>query len=105
MYVACINVHVKTDRVEDFTRAILENASGTRGEPGNLRFDVLQSLDDPTRFVLYEAYYTPEDFKRHQETPHYLKWKEEVKDWMAEPRSATKCKNLFPPDDPDRWRA
>ena len=30
-------------------------------EPGNVRFDVLRSKDDPTRFVLYEVYRTPED--------------------------------------------
>jgi len=103
MYVVCVQVHVKPDRVADFSRAAVENASSSRGEPGNMRFDVLQLLDDPTRFVLYEVYKSPEDFRRHQEMPHYLKWKEEVKDWMAEPRSAQKLKSVFPPDEMGRW--
>ncbi len=98
MYVVCVQVHVKADRVDDFTRAILDNAAGTRKEPGNVRFDVLQAIDDAARFVLYEAYRTPEDFQKHQQTPHYLEWKETVKDWMAEPRTAVKCRPLFPPD-------
>ncbi len=103
MYVVCVQVHVKGDRVQDFSRAAIENASSSRGEPGNMRFDVLQSGDDPTRFVLYEVYKSQEDFKRHQEMPHYLKWKEEVKDWMAEPRSSVKLKSLFPPDELGHW--
>jgi autoinducer 2-degrading protein len=103
MYVVCVQVHVKADRVEDFTRAAIENASSSRGEPGNMRFDVLHSVDDPTRFVLYEAYRTPEDFKRHQEMPHYLKWRDQVKDWMAEPRTSTKSRSLFPPDELGHW--
>lgn len=103
MYVVCVQVHVKSERVGDFTRAVIENASSSRGEPGNLRFDVLQSFEDPARFLLYEVYRTPEDFKRHQEMPHYLKWKDQVKDWMAEPRSATKCRSLFPSDDRGHW--
>ena len=103
MYVVSVQVHVKPDRVEDFSRAAIENASSSRGEPGNMRFDVLHSLEDPTRFMLYEVYRTAEDFKRHQEMPHYLKWKEQVKDWMAEPRVGTKLKSLFPPDDLGHW--
>jgi (4S)-4-hydroxy-5-phosphonooxypentane-2,3-dione isomerase len=103
MYVVCVQVHVKGDRVDEFARAAMENAAASRGEPGNMRFDVLQAADDPTRFILYEVYRSPEDFKRHQEMPHYLKWKEEVKEWMAESRSSTKCRSLFPPDDLGRW--
>jgi (4S)-4-hydroxy-5-phosphonooxypentane-2,3-dione isomerase len=103
MYVVCVQVHVKQDRVQDFCRAAIQNASSSRGEPGNMRFDVLQSADDPTRFVLYEVYKSPEDFKRHQEMPHYLHWKEEVKDWMAEPRTSVKLNSLFPPDELGHW--
>ena len=103
MYVVCVQVHVKPDHVEDFRRAAIENASSSRGEPGNMRFDVVQSVEDPTRFILYEVYRTPEDFKRHQEMPHYLKWRDSVNAWMAEPRLAARCKSIFPPDDQGHW--
>ena len=103
MYVVCVHVHVKPDRIEDFSKAAIENASSSRGEHGNMRFDVLQAHDDPSRFVLYEVYKTQDDFKSHQEMPHYLKWRESVRDWMAEPRSSTKLLSLFPPDDLGHW--
>jgi quinol monooxygenase YgiN len=47
-------------------------------EPGIARFDVIQQLDDPTRFVLVEVYRTPEDPARHKETAHYLEWEAQL---------------------------
>jgi autoinducer 2-degrading protein len=99
MFVVGVNVFVKQEHVNDFKRAVLENAHSTRQEPGNARFDVLQCRDDPTRFMLYEVYYSEEDFKRHQKTEHYLKWREAVADWMAKPREGIKFDSLFPPSE------
>ena len=87
MYVICVTVKVKPDFVQQFIDASLLNQRGTRTtEPGNVRWDVLQAEDDPTRFFLYEAYHTKDDFTKHQQTQHYLSWKTAVQDWMAEPR-------------------
>ncbi len=56
MYVVCIHVRVHPENRQDFIDASLENARQTIREPGNLRFDVSQQLDDPDRFLLYEVY-------------------------------------------------
>lgn len=98
MFVVSVSIHVKEDRVEEFLECVLENARHTVGEPGNVRFDVLQQNDDRTRFQLYEAYRTADDFAAHQRTPHYLAWREAVADWMAEPRVGIKLQAVFPPD-------
>lgn len=90
MYVTLVHVHVKPEFVQEFIEASLENARHSAREPGNLRFDVLQSSDDPTRFVLYEAYVTAEDAAAHKNTQHYLKWRDTVADWMAEPRQGVR---------------
>jgi len=37
-------------------------------------------------------------FQSHQKTEHYLKWKETVADWMAQPRQGVKHYSLFPAD-------
>ena len=65
-------------------------------EPGNLRFDVLQSTDEPGRFILYEAYRSAEDAIKHKKTDHYLTWRDRVADWMAEPRQGVRYEGLFP---------
>jgi autoinducer 2-degrading protein len=98
MYVVAVTAHVKPEAVKPFIAATLENARGSRTEPGNARFDVLQAEDDPARFLLYEVYRTKEDFVKHQQTPHYLKWKQTVADWMAQPRQGMKHLSLSPDD-------
>jgi autoinducer 2-degrading protein len=96
MYVVCVTVVTKEGRADEFVEATLVNARSTRGEPGNRRFDVLRCNDDPNRFFLYEVYNTENDFRNHQQTEHYLRWKETVAEWMARPREGIKHTSLFP---------
>ena len=98
MLVVHVFVHTKADRVEAFKAASIENAASSVEEPGIARFDVIQDLGDPTRFVLVEVYRTPEDPARHKETAHYQKWRDTVADMMAEPRRSVKFTNLYPPN-------
>ena len=100
MYVVAVTVFVKREQCDDFLRATLDNARNTRSEPGNVRFDVLQVEDEPTRFLLYEVYQSKEDFTRHQQTDHYLTWKSAVADWMAQPRQGIKHLSRFFDNDP-----
>ena len=90
MYVVAVTVFVKPEHVQSFIQATLDNARNTRREPANIRFDVLRAEDDPNRFLLYEVYRAKDDFARHQQTQHYLRWKSSVADWMAQPRQAVK---------------
>jgi autoinducer 2-degrading protein len=86
MVVTTVMVHVKPEHIGDFIQATAANHEASVNEPGNLRFDVLQSRDDPSRFLLYEAYQTDEDAAGHKQTEHYQTWRRTVADWMAEPR-------------------
>jgi len=95
MYVVCVAVQVKPGFSDPFIEATLDNARHTRREAGNARFDILQAVDDLNRFTLYEAYRSPEDFTAHQKTEHYLRWREAVADWMAQPRQGVKHESLF----------
>ncbi len=100
MYVVCVNIHIKPEFVDQFITATLDNARNTRAtEPGNVRWDFLQAEDEPTRFFLYEVYKTKEDFPLHQQTEHYLRWREAVQAWMAEPRTGVRFKNIEPTDE------
>ena len=96
MFVVCVRIHVVAEQVAAFIAATLENARGTRQEPGNVRFDVLHWVDDPSRFTLYEAYHDEAGFKAHQQTAHYLAWRAAVAPMMASPRVGEKHHCLFP---------
>ena len=103
MYIVHVFAHVKPDQVEAFRQATVVNAQAScRTEAGVARFDVLQQQDDSTRFLLVEAYRTPEDAALHKDTVHYQTWRDAVASMMAEPRSSVRYTNLFPDD--EGWR-
>ena len=56
LLVVHVQVHVKADALDAFRSAVIANAAASRKEPGVVRFDVVQDLEDPTRFVLVEVY-------------------------------------------------
>lgn len=101
MFIVHVHIRVKPESVDAFTQATLENARNSIQEPGIARFDFVQQQDDATRFVLVEAYRTPDAQAAHRETAHYVKWRDTVADMMAEPRQPAKYNPVFP--DPQGW--
>jgi quinol monooxygenase YgiN len=98
MHIVHVHVRVKPEFVEGFKKATLDNANHSANEPGIARFDVIQQLDDPTRFVLVEVYRTADAPAAHKETPHYKRWANTVMQMMAEPRQGIRYGNIFPED-------
>lgn len=102
MIVTIVKVYVKTEHVDQFIAATLENHKGSVEEPGNLRFDILQHRDEPACFTLYEAYESEEAAAKHKETPHYLKWRDTVAPWMAKPREGAPHR-VIAPTESSQW--
>jgi len=98
MWVVQVFVHVKPECVEAFKAATIENARNSIKEPGIARFDFVQQQDEPTRFVLVEAYWSVEGTVAHKATAHYATWRDAVAQMMAEPRTSAKFTNVFPDD-------
>ena len=96
MFVTIVHVKVKPEFVENFIRASEKNHLQSVKEKGNLRFDVLQKVEDPTEFALYEAYADQASSAAHKETAHYLEWRETVAPWMEEARKGVTYKGLLP---------
>ncbi len=104
MYVVCVTVKVVPGQGEAFLEATRKNHEGSRQEPGNVRYDVLRLATppeegEPEQFFLYEVYRSPEDFAAHQQTPHYLEWREAVAPLMAAPRQGVRHVSVYP----DPW--
>jgi quinol monooxygenase YgiN len=96
MVIVHVHVHVVPGGADAFRIATLANARESVREPGVARFDVIQQEDDPQRFELIEIYRTPEAAAAHKATAHYLTWRDAVAPLMAEPRSSTKYRPVFP---------
>lgn len=102
MLVTTVFVRVHQDKIQDFINATIENHNYSIKESGNMRFDILQSQNEPDCFTLYEAYATEAAAAAHKRTTHYLKWREIVAPWMAEPRKGIPHKVLAPIER-DKW--
>ena len=102
MIVTSVTVYVQKAHIDAFKAACVENHENSVKEPGNLRFDVLQCMDDPCRFLLYEAYETEAAALAHKDTAHYLKWRQTVEPWMARPREGVRH-HVVAPTDKGKW--
>lgn len=98
MLIVHVHVNVKSQFVETFKQATIENANNSIKEPGVARFDVIQQTDDPTKFILVEIYKSVEASAAHKETAHYARWRDAVAEMMSEPRQGVKFTNIFPDD-------
>ena len=96
MHVTLVHCHVKPDAVAAFIDACRRNHQGSVREPGNVRFDVIQLAEDPTRFVLYEWYADAAAAAAHKETAHYAAWREATADMFEEPRQGVRYVGLAP---------
>jgi quinol monooxygenase YgiN len=96
MQIVHVHVRVKPESIEQFKAATVENATRSIEEPGIVRFDVVQDISDPTRFLLIEVYRDPAAGAAHKETAHYKKWRDTVAEFMAEPRTSIRYAAVFP---------
>lgn len=66
------NVHLTgtmeapADWIAAVRAALPQHIALTRAEPGCLAFDVIQSSDDPTRFIVHETFLDQAAFDAHQ---------------------------------------
>jgi (4S)-4-hydroxy-5-phosphonooxypentane-2,3-dione isomerase len=96
MLIVHVHVRVRPERTADFLAATLVNARASLGEPGVLRFDVIQDEDDPGHVVLVEVYRNADAAAAHKQEPHYAAWRDTVAEMMAQPRASTKFSAVFP---------
>ena len=96
MLIVHVHIKVKTEYLEAFKQASIENARNSIQEPGISRFELIQAQEDPSSFLLLEAYADVEAQAEHRKTAHFHKWVETVENMMAEPRYAVKYSNVYP---------
>jgi quinol monooxygenase YgiN len=96
MYILHVHLRVKPDQIDQFIAATVENAAASLKEPGCVRFDVIQELENPTHFELVEIYRDQASHAAHRASAHYAKWAERAADMFSEPRSRTIYRSVFP---------
>jgi (4S)-4-hydroxy-5-phosphonooxypentane-2,3-dione isomerase len=96
MVAVLVYLHVKTDSIDQFLAETLENARNSRKEPGIVRFDVIQEIEDPSRIVLFELYRDQQAVESHRLTAHYAKWRDAVPLLLVTERTRTIYRAIEP---------
>lgn len=79
------HLRVRADAVEAFRARLARHAqTSLTVESGCRRFDIHQERGDSTLFLLIECYDDEAAFEAHRTSPHYLAFREDVKDWVVE---------------------
>lgn len=103
MIALIVTIQIKSAHRGAFLESMIADARGSDNEePGCLRFDVLQDNQDENRIYLYEVYRDEAALEAHQKTPHYIKWRDTVKDWFAAKLEFHMASPIYPAD--DTWR-
>jgi (4S)-4-hydroxy-5-phosphonooxypentane-2,3-dione isomerase len=89
MIAVVVYLQVKPDSLDQFVAETKANARNSRKEPGVVRFDVIQEVDDPTRFALFELYHDQQAIDAHRATAHYATWRDAVPAFLVAERTRT----------------
>ena len=68
------HLEVPPEHIHAVLAALPEHIELTRAEPGCLRFEVTQSADDPTRFLVSEVFADEPAFDAHQQRARASTW-------------------------------
>lgn len=99
MLASFVTVQVKPEYREAFIEAVREHASlSVREDPGCLRFDVVQSQQDPDQFNYFEVYRNEEASRAHGQAAHTLAFRERTLSWRVQPAVARRVTIIAPPD-------
>ena len=99
MIALIVTIQIQPDHREAFMESMMDDARGSNNdEPGCLRFDVLQDIEDPNKIHLYEVYKDQAAVDAHRQAPHYTKWRETVKDWFDGEIVRRVASPVFPPE-------
>ena len=74
---------VRRKYADEWVARTLEFATATRAEPGNLFFDYYRSVDDPTVYVLVEAFEDHAAGEAHVNSEHFEQAKVVLSELLA----------------------
>lgn len=85
MIVKSVTIYIKQSNINEFIVATIENQQNSRKENGIECFDFFQCENDPTKFLLHEAYSSQEAIDEHLKTEHFKKWINIVEQYFSGP--------------------
>jgi (4S)-4-hydroxy-5-phosphonooxypentane-2,3-dione isomerase len=84
MLVHTAHLTCRPDAIAQFKDRLLRHAKLTlEAEPDCHLFAVHQDTSEPARFLLVEHYTDEAALQHHRQSPHFLAFREDTKDWVV----------------------
>ena len=100
MYTVLNIIKVKPEHLKEFVENVRNHATSSLGEPGCLRFDVLQDRQDPLTICLYEVFRGELDLEKHRQQDYYKRWIAMSRGWRDISSSTRRVLDyIHPPDE------
>lgn len=75
----------RPETVDEVRRILLSLIDSSRAEPGCLKYELLQNVDDPTDFTFVETFASKEALTVHAAAPYIAGLAPRLKDLVARP--------------------
>ena len=100
MYVVLSINRIRPEHLEEFLEGVRVHAANSAGEPGCMRYEVLQDTTDPHTVCLYEVFRDEAAFQEHLTYGYYKEWMERSREWrFAEQRVRHVLDYVYPTQD------
>ena len=98
MYVILGTVKVKPEHLDEFLEHVRSHAANSSREPGCVRFEIFQDVDDPLTVCLLEVFRSEQDLQVHREQDYYRRWMDMSSGWRDRSSSSRRVlRDLYPP--------
>ena len=95
MIFICVKWKVKPEYADRWIELTKDFTAGTRAEPGNIFYDWSRSVEDPTEYVLIEAF-GEDAAEAHVTSAHFKQAQSELPQYLVE---TPKVRNVVMPGD------
>ena len=93
-----VKIHMKAEFRDQFIKEMQADAIGSEKiEPGCLMFNIVNDAADPNILYLFEVYKDAAAVEAHKKMPHFVKWLETTKNWLAAPLEIMPSNTIYPP--------
>jgi autoinducer 2-degrading protein len=96
MLTVIVSIKVKSEDVQAFVEATIEETRTSLKDPGVVQIDVLRASDNAAHFALHELFETRAVGLQHLEMAHFKQWQSTIKPMLVEPPHAVAYEHVFP---------
>lgn len=96
MIIVHVELEVLAEHLPSFIQTTQELILQSKRETGLLRYEVVQSIENPTHFFFNEIYRNKKGLMEHQQSGHFQDWVNQTALWYASTPSVVRCEGLVP---------